>query len=226
MSAAIAEFKLKIPEFTSLRDWWDGLKIEIRKLCVSFSVCKHRSTNTKRLALTKQLVRAKNIHHASQCDPSLISDLECQLSSLVSKEAEGAKIRSSVRWFEEGEKPTRYFFCLEQKRAASNSFTCLFDENGVEKSSQQDLENIPIRFYQKLFTADSLDMQIQTALIDDLGFSHTDCERERCEGAFTLDELLAALNGLRPEKHPALTAFLLNSIFASGMILVNRSSRC
>ena len=80
-------------------------------------------------------------------DENLVNDLECQLSVLISKEAEGAKIRSRAQWFEEGEKPTQYFFRLEQTRAQSNSFSSLFDESGFEKSSQQDLENILTRFY-------------------------------------------------------------------------------
>ena len=38
LTRVIADFKLKIPDFVSLRDWWDSLKIEIRKATVNFSV--------------------------------------------------------------------------------------------------------------------------------------------------------------------------------------------
>ena len=94
------------------------------------------------------------------------------------------------------------FFRLERTRAILNSFSSLFDENGVEKTSQQDLESILTCFYQTLFTGDSLDMQIQTDIIDALEFSLTDCKREICEGLFTLDELTAALKGLQTGKTP------------------------
>ena len=52
------------------------------------------------------------------------------------------KINCPQLSFEEGEKQTRYFFRLEKTRAASNSFTSLFDENRVEKNLQDDLERI------------------------------------------------------------------------------------
>ena len=198
LKRVIADFKLKIPEFVSLRDWWDSLKIEIRKTCVNFSVRERRLLNQNRIVLTKRLIRAKNSFQPC----AVLDDLEGQLLALISKEAEGAKIRSRAQWFEEGEKPTRYFFRLERNRAISNSFVSLFDENGIEKSSQQDLENILMCFYQTLFTSDSLDMQIQTDIIDALEFSLTDYEREMCEGLFTLDELLAALKGLQTGKTP------------------------
>ena len=115
--------------------------------------------------------------------------------SLVTKEAEGAKIRSHAQWLEEGEKPSRFFFRLEQKRAVKNSFESLLDENGVEKTLS-DIELILVNFHKDLYTNDSLDMQIQTELIDDLELSLTDLERDKCEGLFTNKELLTALKGL------------------------------
>ena len=196
LKRVIADFNLKIPDFVSLRDWWDSLKIEIRKATVNFIVRERRLQNQNRIVLAKRLIRAKNSSQPS----AVIDDLEGQLSTLISKEAERAKIRSRARWFEEGEKPTRYFFRLERTRAISNSFPSNFDENGIEKTSQEDLENILTRFYQTLFTRDSLDMQIQTDIIDALEFSLTDYEREICERLFTLDELSAALKGLQTSK--------------------------
>ena len=132
----------------------------------------------------------------------VVIDLENQLSLLVSKEAEGTMIRPRAGWFEEGEKPTRYFFRLEKTCAASNSFTSLFDENGVEKNSQDDLEKILTHFYQDLFMNDSLDMEIQADIIDALDFLLSDYEREMCEGLFTIDELLGALRGLQTSNKP------------------------
>lgn len=59
-----------------------------------------------------------------------------------------------------------------------------------------------VQFYKCLFTKDSLDMQIQTEIIDGLEFSLSDIERDLCEGLFTKDELFAALKGLQTGKSP------------------------
>ena len=66
-----------------------------------------------------------------------------------------------------------------------SSFTSLIDTNGVETFSQPDLEAILVDSYSSLFSKDSLDRQIQTELIDDLGLSLNDLEQEQCEGLFT-----------------------------------------
>ena len=78
------------------------MKSKIFSVC--FSVRKRRLSNQNRIILTKRLIRARNSSRSAD-----VVDLENQLSSLITKEAEGAKIRSRAQWFEEGEKPTRYF---------------------------------------------------------------------------------------------------------------------
>ena len=188
--------------YDCLAEWWDNLKNEIRNATIKFSISLKKKANLERNTLTKEIIRAKNAFHSGLSDGSEIKNAESKLLSIVQREAEGAKIRSRAQWIEEGEKPTRYFFRLEKKRAEKNNFASLFDQNGIEKTSQNDLENILVNFYTKLYSKDSLDMQIQTHLIDDLGFSLTDYERDLCEGLFTEDELLAALKGLQTGKSP------------------------
>ena len=98
-------------------------------------------------------------------------DSESALSSLISREAEGAKIRSRAKWIEEGEKPTRYFFRLEKQRAEKNSFDSIVDTDGSEKTSQADIKRVFKNFYRDLHAKDnSIDMQIQTDLIDTENF--------------------------------------------------------
>ena len=204
ISSAIDRQKSVISDFESLGAWWDDLKLVIRSTCINYCSRKRQSINRERNFLTKRLIRAKNAFHAG--DDSVVSELrvvESTLSSLISREAEGAKIRSRAKWIEEGEKPTRYFFRLEQKRAEKNSFDSVLDADGNEKTSQSDIEGVFVDFYRDLLAKDnSIDMQIQTDLIDSLEYSLTDIERASCEGLFTKDELFSALKGLQTGKSP------------------------
>ena len=96
----------------------------------------------------------------------------------------------------EGEKPTRFFFWLKRKCAENNIFESLFNESGEENFLRNDFELIFVEFYKALFSKDSLNMQIQTQIIDDLDLSLSDLEREQCQGLFTKDKGFAALKGL------------------------------
>ena len=87
------------------------MKVLICKASIDFSTQKKWLDNQNRSILTKQLIRAKNNFRSSISNDNLeINSLESALSYLISKEAEGAKIRSKAKWIEEGEKPTRFFF--------------------------------------------------------------------------------------------------------------------
>ena len=110
--------------------------------------------------MTNRLIRAKNdFARGNESRSSEIRDLECSLSSLALREAEGAQIRSHAKWFEEGEKPTSYFFRRENQRAVKNSFESLINSQGQETSSQADMESILVDFYRNLYSKDRLLVQ-------------------------------------------------------------------
>ena len=110
MTCVIEKHKLDIDQFDSLGDWWDNLKSVIRDKCVNFSVQKRHQINLRQNLLTRQLVRAKGaLHSGDSCAAVTIKNLETDLASLISTEAEGAKVRSRAEWIKKGEKPTRYF---------------------------------------------------------------------------------------------------------------------
>ena len=115
-------------------DWWDNLKLQIRRTCIHFSSGKCKQLLSECNSLTKRLLRAKSAVFLSDRDQiSNVNKLQSALEIVINNECEGAKIRSRARWFEEGEKPTRFFFRLQRKRAEKNIFESLFDESREEK---------------------------------------------------------------------------------------------
>ena len=203
MSLLITSEKEKIPLFDSLEGWWDNLKIQIRRTCIDFSSRKCRQLLSERNSLTKRLLRAQSAVFAGDRDQiSNVNKLQGALEAVINNECEGAQVHSQAWWIEEGEKPTRFFICLKRKRAENNIFESLFNASGEEKFSRNDFELIFVEFYKALFSKDSLNMQIQTQIIDDLDLSLSDLEREQCEGLFTKDKGFAALKGLQSGKSP------------------------
>jgi len=180
----------------------------VRKLKNGISKCK--ALLRERNFLTRKIIRAKNSLCQGDQNVSLeIKELENALSSLVIREV--GRCKESLRGKMEGEKLTRFFFRLEQKRAEKNSFESLFDENGFEQSSSSDIESILVNFYRDLYSKDVLDMQVQTELIGDVQFSLTDLESDKCEDLFTNNELLTALKGLQTVLMVSLSSFILPS---------------
>ena len=60
-------------------------------------------------------------------------------------------MRSRSRYQDLGEKPTKYFFNLENRNYVNKVMTKLIDENGTEYTETKDVLNCQQRFYKKLY---------------------------------------------------------------------------
>ena len=66
-------------------------------------------------------------------------DLETTLSSLFTFELDGLKIRSMVRWLEEGETPSRFFLNMGNQRRENSYVSSILNSEDVEVYSLEEL---------------------------------------------------------------------------------------
>ena len=60
---------------------------------------------------------------------------------------QGVMLRSQVRYEELGEKPTKYFFNLENRQFTNKVMNKIIEENGDEYTNTKDVLNCQKRFY-------------------------------------------------------------------------------
>ena len=130
----------------------------------------------------------------------LISDTESQLKALRVKEIEGIMIRSRAQWLEEGEQPSRYFFNLQRIKAQRSHISSVYDLNGTEVSSQEEIEKAHVDFYSRLFSEEPVDAALQDDLLSSLPRQLSSDQASSCEGQMTLDEMTFALRKMNSNK--------------------------
>ena len=64
-------------------------------------------------------------------------------------------IRSRARWLEEGEKPTNYFFNLENRHFVSKRMSTLTNKYNVELNNKKEVEQEIFNFCNTLYTTRS-----------------------------------------------------------------------
>ena len=70
---------------------------------------------------------------------------------------EGTKVRSRVKWLNEGENPTNYFCNLENRNFMSKTMNCLLSSAGnVLKSQSEVLKEVEL-FYRNLYSYREVD---------------------------------------------------------------------
>ena len=109
--------KVKYREVEDARLRWELIKMELRGISIPYAKNKARATRLYIENLEKRLAELDATilnHTGSQMDLlSELSELEKlkkELQHWYDKKGEGAMFRSKLRWVEQGEKPTKYFF--------------------------------------------------------------------------------------------------------------------
>ena len=114
---------------------WDRLKHEIKCFTINYSRERWKQLSLERILLVNRLSFLKR-RLAAGCDVKTeIRHLETLLMQLFDQQLQGSKIRSRVKWIEEGETPSKYFFRLENEQHAKVFVSSVFDSSGAEVSS-------------------------------------------------------------------------------------------
>ena len=133
-----------------------------------------------------------------------IKEKQTELERLMDEKTEGIILRSKVRWYEEGEKSTKYFFNLEKRNYHKKTMRKL-NLNGDIIEDPKVILNEQKRFYQDLYTS-----QNKTFLKDDekIFFQSptlpklTEEKRKICEGHLSNSECYKALKTFGKNKSP------------------------
>ena len=180
--------------FSSSRELWDALKNDIKLVTIAFSRKRAKERAREKVLLTNRLIALKNrLALGFQSDAQEILCLEASLKALYDKELEGSKIRSRVKWLEEGELPSRYFFSLEKQRHERTLVSSVFNSEGIEVSSLPGIIDAHEKYYNDLFADEEVDLAVQNELLSHVSARLSESERVSCEGSLTLAEASEAL---------------------------------
>ena len=124
------------------------------KMIVSFARERRKRLCHERVSLTNRLIELKcQLVQGFSLVSAEIIFIESQLAALADRYADGVKIRSRTQWLEEGEKPSRFFFKLERECIQRNFVKSIFDPDGKEVFTHEEIENAHVHFYTNLFSA-------------------------------------------------------------------------
>ena len=194
------EFQLCFP---SLHDWWDFLKTSFKDIAQDFGKRKQTKLNRDKVNLTNLLIKAKrDLLEGDVSAKTRIDFLESELRAMNLMQNEAVKIRSRARWLEEGEKPTKYFFTLGSTRKEKNTIKVIYNADGHEVVTQQEIEAAHKEFYSKLYSQEPVDPQIQREFLSKVEISLNDQDVNSCECPLSTDEISRAVRGLSQGKTP------------------------
>ena len=228
--------------FSSLAKWWEVCKERIKGLSINYGAAKLRANCQKRdllVRLAEHLKVKLDLGNMSCLGP--YHSTLAELAKFDLEAAQGAQVRSRIRWVEEGEISSSFFFRLEKKRGADRLISALKTSNGSIVSDTPALCDVITSFYSDLFSSVPTDDSARASLLHNVSSSLLPDVAETCEGLLSPEECHAALVGMARRKAPGSDGLpmefylkfwdllgedlvcVLNSCFSSG--LLSRSQR-
>ena len=187
--------------------------MKVRKKSVSYAAIKSSRIRSREDILYKEIEDLdKKIDEKIFCTVEQMSQLQTKLDDyrneierIIEYRTKGAILRSKTRWYNEGEKNTKYFLNLEKRQYKQGTISRLKrNENDYVTTDKETLHECKT-FYKDLY-ASKLDPEDLLSLTD-FFFSDNDTvlssdQSEAIEGNLTKVECLKALKEMNSGKSP------------------------
>ncbi|PIK62472.1 pol-like protein [Apostichopus japonicus] len=185
--------------------WYDVLKDSLKRTAIKFTKVKSRLSRTHQRKLRKQInhERAKAQKYQDY-DTTRLRNLEFQLDETTRADIRGAALRSRIKWFEEGERSSKFFLNLEKSRQSKKVMRQILTDEGAIINDQDDIIHEQSRFYRTLYTAEpSVSIQSEV-LLSQLSKTLSEPDSQSCEGDISATELQKSLFDMESSKSPGL----------------------
>ena len=202
----------KIPMFAKKHEqvndkglYWEMIKMEIRAFTIAFSKKKAKRKRDEESILLSEMMRLQTNLQASYSD-SLKTELErikSKLSKIAGIKTRGTIVRSRARWYEHGERNSKYFYNLEKRNQKKKHITSLVNNDGDKITSPKDILEEEERFFKGIYTSRNMDpncptfnefFETENALSEEIA--------KTCEGVMSIHECELALKTMENNKTP------------------------
>ncbi len=185
--------------------FWKMIKMEIRAFTIQFSKKKAISKRDEESALLSEMTKLQCKLQTEYSD-SPKSDLErikSKLARIASVKTRGTIIRSRVRWYEHGERNSKYCYSLEKTNHGKKHVTSLVINNQEKITDPKEILEEEERFFKQIYTSQNMnpnDSAFNKFFKTDIALSEENATS--CEGLMSIDECERALMLMKGNKTP------------------------
>ena len=191
---------------------WEMIKLKVREQTLRYA----KTKKTKMLREEEELEKKINILQrqidsvCNNANEKLAINIQLErktkeLEKIIEFRTKGAILRAKCRWYNEGEKNSKYFLNLEKRHYKNGVISQLKLGDNEFASSDKEILSECETFYRNIYSSKA---DCDDSRNNDLFFGNTASkllnldEKEKCEGLLTKAECLQALKSMKPGKTP------------------------
>ena len=191
-------WKTKKSDYSDINTWWDLGKMKIKKLAIEIGTQISKEIKDEIHNLEYIIKNNEN----NELNQAKVEQAKNDLKIILEHKGQGARVRSRVRWFEEGEQSTKYFYSLEKRNAKDKAWEEIKDENGQTRRGITDILETQVKFYSNLYTSEETNKQYKERFLKSMDAKLDRDDRVMLDEAITFTELSNALKKMKNNKSP------------------------
>ena len=189
------DWKETLHRSENLISWWDLTKIKIKQLTIwcSKEIAMEKSFKINEI----DFMLSKTTLNEQERD-----NLLKEKKTIFENRAEGAKIRSRVNWFEQGETSSKYFHNLEKRKAKEKLWEGILDKDGNYKIGTESVLDRQVEFYKELYSKGETSHQAQQKFLSNITKTLSSESKIKLEMDITFTELTKSVQNMKTNKSP------------------------
>ena len=194
---------------------WEYMKYKIRLESIKYGKARasQRQSEYYKLENNLKLLQDKtdeNDYIDSELDEE-IQKLETSLKQMDNHKMEGLILQSRCKWYEEGERSTKYFLNLIKRNKTHSTMLKLQKQDGTYTTDMSEILKAQLKFYEDLYSANNLvGLADIRAYLRNINITKlNDNQRMFCEEEINMSEIETVLKLFRKNKTPGIDGLTL-----------------
>ena len=202
----IEDIKIKTRNYEDKGYRWECIKERVIQKCQELSKLKANKINDTVKKLHNQLIKLQN--DLNKCQDTILEknalqeqldEYTHQLNKFVEYKAKGSRIRCRTRWYEEGEKSTKYFLGLEKMKYSNKTLNKILCSDGSVTRDEKKILKEQAKFYKKLYSSND---NIVFAMTNETSVMFNQEDKLELDAPFTFQEFTNAMKSMARNKAP------------------------
>ena len=192
-------------KYTNILQRWDFIKKQIKVNSIKYNVAKINKSKQHHKKLSKSLKNISSKNDGATHTIAQIKNLEDQIREIEAEKVNKFKDYLKTQYVEEGEKCTKFFLNLANKKKMDTTMhELLIENNGPTRlsSDQDEMLHETKTFYTHLYSLETTIPQAQKSMLGKIDRTLTREQALECEGLFSEQELKTSINDLHSDKSP------------------------
>ena len=185
--------------------------MEIRAFTIKYSKRKAKKSRDEEVSLQTRLIIIQNKLHANynESDKIEMDILKAELAKVEARKTQGAIVRSRTRWYEYGEKNSKYFYSLEKTNYRRKHVASIKTHEDKKITEPKKILQAEENFFKQIYTSVNSDPQLPefSDFFEGIEKRLSEEEAGTCESEVTREECYNALKSMAKNKSPGSDGF-------------------